>query len=59
MGKNDKKKTAKIGIIYQKDSRRYKRYAFDENEWGIVGNVYFPKDKPAPEKVEFTVKESL
>jgi len=45
-------KKDKVQAIYEKDSKRYRRYSIGENKMGIVGTIYLPKDKDAPEEVQ-------
>jgi hypothetical protein len=40
-----------IKVYYEKDSKRYKRCLIKENQLGIVGTIYMPKDKDFPEQV--------
>jgi hypothetical protein len=40
-----------IRAVYEKDSKRYYRYIVQENELGIVGTLYQPKDKKHVEEV--------
>ena len=35
----------RITATYEKDSKRYNRFKVEENDLGIVGTIYFPKDK--------------
>lgn len=41
----------KLMSHFEKESKRFDRYQIGENEEGIVGTIYIPKGKPAPDSV--------
>jgi len=55
MGEKTKRET--ITATFEKDSKRYRRFLIDENDEGIVGTIYVPKGKDAPESVTLSFKE--
>ena len=57
MAKQNKDEAVDAAVInchYEKESKRFKRYSIDENDAGIVGTVYVPKEKAAPEQITVT-----
>ena len=50
-------KKTEITATYEKESKRFRRFLIDENDEGIVGNIYVPKGKKAPGAVEVTFEE--
>ena len=37
-----------VTAVYDRDSKRYHRFAIQENEHGITGSLYIPKDQVIP-----------
>jgi len=45
-----------LKATYEKDSKRYHLFTIQENEYGIVGSIYVPKNSSSNIPNEFTVK---
>lgn len=45
-----------ITAVYEKNSKRYKRYSIGKNKLGIVGTIYVALDKEPPEGLELAFK---
>ncbi len=56
MGKEKEKKVIGVELIYDKDSKRYKRFSVAGNSYGIVGTIYVAKDKPMPDQIELKIR---
>ena len=46
-----------ITAIYEKDSKRYKRFSIAKNTKGIVGTIYLEKGKDLPENLVLKFEE--
>jgi hypothetical protein len=50
-------KIGKVKATFDKDSRKFHRFNIDENDEGIVGMIYFPRDgEGIPDEVTITLE---
>ena len=51
MAKKEQVESEVITAVYEKNSKRYKRFSIGKNKLGIVGTIYVALDKKLPENL--------
>ena len=46
--------TPELTAVFEKDTKRMRRYSIKENDEGVVGTLYVSKETKAPEEILIT-----
>lgn len=55
--KKKEKEEVKVVANWDKDTKRKKRFVIEDNESGVVGNLYVDKDKEIPSSISVVLSE--